>query len=290
MWKGEENYMQSHDKRESVASSFTGQQAKLEVPQQIHRPQFMPPDLFFTEEQEASLNPDILALSEQITQRLPAIDKKQHVSLRTVILIALVLAGILFFIWRPTTAPTTAPAITQQNFNSTVSTGSTINTIKNTAGAPGGQIQVYIVGAVKNPGIYRVETGARVYQLLQEAGGPLPDANLVALNLAAKLSDGQEVYVAKRGESPPTSTAGESLPGSNSNGAGLTASTASTGAPVNINTASVTALEQQLHIARSTAQNIVNYRMQHGTYTSADQLLQVVRKTTYDKIKGMVTV
>ncbi len=282
--------MQSHDKRELIASFFTGQQAKLEVPQQTHRPQFMAPNLFFTEEQETSLNPDMLTLSEQTTQRLPAIDKKQNVSLRAVTLIALVLTGVLFFIWRPTTTPTPASAITQQNFSSTVSTGSPGNTIKNTASAPGGQIQVYIIGEVKNPGIYRVEAGARVYQLLQEAGGPLPDANLVTLNLAAKLSDGQEIYVAKRGESSPTSIAGESLPGSNSNGTGSAGSTTSTGAPVNINTASVTILEQQLHIARSTAQNIVNYRMQHGAYTSADQLLQVVRKTTYDKIKGMVTV
>ncbi len=53
-----------------------------------------------------------------------------------------------------------------------------------------------IVGAVRHPGVYTLPASARVYQLLQAAGGPLPNADLVALNMAAKLSDGQEVYVA----------------------------------------------------------------------------------------------
>jgi competence protein ComEA len=287
MWKGEENHMQSYDKRELMASFLTGQQARLETPQPPYRPQFMPPNPFFAEEQEASFNNDTLALSEQMTQRLPATEKKRATSLRSVILIALVLVGVLFCIWQPTKASTPAPTLTQQNFGAATSTG---NTTRNTSNTSSGQIQVYIIGAVKNPGIYRVETGARVYQLLQEAGGPLPEANLVTLNLAAKLSDGQEIYVAKRGESSPASGTGEALPGANGNSLGLTGSAASTGTPVNINTASVAVMEKQLHIARSTAQNIVNYRTQHGTYTSADQLLQVVRKTTYDKIKAMVTV
>ena len=49
---------------------------------------------------------------------------------------------------------------------------------------------MYVVGAVKNPGLYALATGARVYDLLQAAGGTLPKANLVAINMAAKLSDG----------------------------------------------------------------------------------------------------
>jgi competence protein ComEA len=273
--------MQFHNGWDFVGSYISDQEVILEGTQQNHRPQLAPPNLFLVGEQEAPFNADMLALTEQITQQLPTVNKKHNVSLRAVVLIALVLVGALFFIWRPAATPTPAPTITQQSFSSTASTG---NIVKNTSSGASGQIQVYIVGAVKNPGIYRMAAGARVYQLLQDAGGPLPDANLVALNLAARLSDGQEVYVAKRGETQPGSS------GNGTGSSGSTAPTAPTSSTANINTASVAELEQQLHIARSTAQNIVNYRQQHGDYTSVDQLLRVVRKTTYDKIKGMVTV
>ena len=146
-------------------------------------------------------------------------------------------------------------------------------------------IQVYVVGAVKHPGVYTLPAGARVYQLLQAAGGPLPKANLVALNLAATLTDGEEVYVTLIGEIPPTYMGGvPGPPGTNITGS------PTVGQLVNINTASADEMRQSLHISSTTAQNIVNYRSQHGPFTSIDQLLQVVSRTTYDKIKTQVTV
>jgi len=145
---------------------------------------------------------------------------------------------------------------------------------------------VYVVGAVKHPGVYALPLDARVSDLLQAAGGPLPDANLVALNLAAKLSDGQEVYVITVGEIPPTYAGGVPGPGTGTASVGNTA----VGSLVNINTASVDEMRQSLHVSSTTAQNIVNYRTQHGPFTSIDQLLQVVSKTIYDKIKGLVTI
>ena len=57
--------------------------------------------------------------------------------------------------------------------------------------------------------MYILPTGARVYLLVQDAGGPLPNADLVALNLAAPLSDGEEVYVTRIGEKPPTYVLGD---------------------------------------------------------------------------------
>jgi competence protein ComEA len=59
---------------------------------------------------------------------------------------------------------------------------------------------------------------------------------------------------------------------------------------VNVNTASADDLRQKLSISSKTAQSIVNYRQQHGPFTSVDQLLQVVSKSIYDKIKDKVTV
>lgn len=192
---------------------------------------------------------------------------------------------LIYFVWNPPIpAPvSTGAAITQQNFSSTsTSTFTNTNSTSSSSSTGSGTIQVYITGAVKNPGVYTLPANARVMQLLQAAGGPLPKANLVALNLAAKLTDGEEIYVTVVGEIPPTYMGG--VPGTGSSASGNT-----TGL-VNINTATATELEQQLHVSSTTANNIVNYRNQNGPYTSVEQLLQVVSVSIYNRIKNMVTV
>ena len=185
------------------------------------------------------------------------------------------LIGAIYGIWHseapatPTPAPGPGTNTNQQNLADTNSTSTTDG------------IHVYVVGAVKNPGIYTLASGARVYDLLQAAGGALPDANIVAINLAAKLSDGQEVYIAAVGETSPINT------GSVSN----TVSGGNTNSQlVNINTASVDELVQSLHISKKSAQTIVDYRTQHGNFSSVDSLAQVVSKSIYNKIKAQCTI
>ncbi len=200
------------------------------------------------------------------------------------LLLALIVA--MYFVWNPPTStpPAASSSITQQNFGAPGTT-STKSSQTNTNGVSGsGNIQVYIVGAVKDPGVYTLPVGSRVYQLLQAAGGPLPKANLVALNLAAPLQDGEEIYVTLIGETPPTYMGGVPGPGNSSN------VTPGTGQLVNINTASADELRQNLHLSSTTAQNIVTYRMQHGAYSSVDQLLNVISKSIYDRIKNQVTI
>ncbi len=143
------------------------------------------------------------------------------------------------------------------------------NVIANT---PAPDIQAYIVGAVAHPGVYPLHSGDRVDKLLQAAGGALPNADLVRVNLAAHVTDGEEVYVPRVGEAIPSG-----LPG---------------GGPgkVNINTASAEDMHTLLDIALTTANKIVAYREAHGPYTAIDQLLNVMSRTTYDKIKDFITV
>ena len=204
---------------------------------------------------------------------------KRNLTRIIAVAIALTLAIALYLIWRSSTSTSISPGITQQNFSGTpANTGSSTGNSSTSSG----DIQVYVVGAVKHPGVYTLPAGARVYQLLQAAGGPLPNANLVALNLAAPLNDGEEVYVIANGEIPPAYQGG--VPGPGANG------TATAGQLVNINTASADEMRQVLRISSTTAQNIINYRLQHGPYTSIDQLKQVVSTSTYDKIKSLVTI
>ena len=90
-------------------------------------------------------------------------------------------------------------------------------------------------------------------------------------------------YVTVIGEIPPTYIGGVPAPGT---GSGNT----NPGQLININTATVAEMQQALHISTLTAQKIVDYRLAHGAYTSVDQLLQVVSKSIYNKIKSLVTV
>src|SRR5579884_100093 len=204
----------------------------------------------------------------------PGPSRKKKLTRIIATVLTLALAGVIAYIWFSPSTTNSTSSLGQQNFNAQSANGT----------PTGGVIHVYVVGAVKNPGVYTLPQGARVYELLQAAGGPLPNANLVALNLAAPLTDGQEVYVIAKGEVPPTYLGG--VPGPGANG------TPSTGSSqlVNINTATVDEMRQALHISSATAQKIIDYRNQHGPYTSVDQLLQVVSRSIYDKIKNLVTV
>lgn len=218
-----------------------------------------------------------------------AVHTKKSFLLRAVTIMAiLALPVILYLIWHPMASASSLPLITQQNFSGAapkVSSSKSSVTANPTANS-GGDIQVYILGAVLHPGVYTLSADARVYQLLLAAGGPSPKADLVALNLAAKLNDGQEIYVAFIGESPPAlnSNLSGTSSSSSSSGSGLNQSL------VNINTASADELSQKLSVSSKTAQSIVSYRQQHGPFTSVDQLLQVVSKSIYNKIKNKVTI
>ena len=70
-----------------------------------------------------------------------------------------------------------------------------------TSGA--GAIAVHVAGAVTHPGVVELGAGTRVIDAVEAVGGALADGDLDRLNLAAKLADGQRVYVPKVGEADP---------------------------------------------------------------------------------------
>ena len=236
-------------------------------------PKPQPEQGFIASEADFDITPDMYPIA---TSRFLNKKKLTRV-IAVIILLALCIA--LYFTWHTSTPTTTTPIITQQNFGGTTS-NSSVNA--SSPQASNGDLHVYVVGAVKHPGVYILPAGARVYLLIQAAGGALPNADLVALNLAAPLNDGQEVYVTVIGEKPPTYIGG--VPGPGASGS------PNAGQLVNINTATVDEMRQYLHISSTTAQDIVNYRQQNGSFTSIDQLQLVVSKTIYNKIKGLITI
>jgi competence protein ComEA len=116
-----------------------------------------------------------------------------------------------------------------------------------TTGAQDALLVVHVAGAVRQPGVYELPDGAR------------PGARLELLNLAAQLVDGQQVLVPRRGSPPPA-------------GPSSGAPAGAPPAPVRLNTASVEELDALPGIGPVTAQNIVDYRSEHGPFASIEEL------------------
>jgi competence protein ComEA len=124
----------------------------------------------------------------------------------------------------------------------------------------GNDVVVDVTGAVERPGVYRLPAGARVTDAVQRAGGANGGALLEAINLAARLADGQQVVVPTRGPA----------------GAPLAAvGTTSEEGPISLGTATVEQLDTIDGIGPVTAQDIIDFRDQHGGLSSIDQLDQV---------------
>ncbi|MCB0867546.1 MAG: helix-hairpin-helix domain-containing protein, partial [Solirubrobacterales bacterium] len=127
------------------------------------------------------------------------------------------------------------------------------------------RLVVDVSGAVRQPGVYRFEHGARVIDAIDRAGGPTGDAVVGLINRAATLSDGQQVVV-------PSSSAGSG--GAAGVGAGGVAPGAP-GAPVSLGTATREQLEEIDGIGPVTAEKILEFRDSQGGLGSIDELDQV---------------
>jgi competence protein ComEA len=149
-------------------------------------------------------------------------------------------------------------------------------------------IWVDVAGAVRRPGLYSLPDGSRVAAAIERAGGVGRRANRAAVNLAAKLMDGQQVFVPARGSSgggavasgggahagggiPSGAAAGASGPGAAASGPGA----AALGAPISLSNATQEQLETLDGIGPALAQRIIEYREQHGGFRSIDELQEV---------------
>lgn len=146
-----------------------------------------------------------------------------------------------------------------------------------TAGS--GQIVVDVDGAVAHPGLYKLPPGSRVQAALAAAGGLSPQADAHRINRAAKLHDGQKLYVLSQGESAPplAASSGQGCEGQSCTSAdgGVAGSDAEGQGLVNINTANAAQLTQLPGIGPAIAQKIIDYRTANGPFTSVDDLTKV---------------
>jgi competence protein ComEA len=143
-------------------------------------------------------------------------------------------------------------------------------------------IWVDVAGAVARPGLYSLPDGARVAAALEKAGGVRAKADRAAVNLAAKLTDGQQVFVPSRGSvavgAGASGVAGAGAAGSAGGASGGTAGASAaggSGARISLSSATQAQLEQLDGIGPALAQRIIEYREQHGGFKSVDQLQEV---------------
>jgi len=146
-------------------------------------------------------------------------------------------------------------------------------------------INVYITGAVERPGVYLMPRDSRLVDAVRIAGGFIEGADLNQINLAEALQDGKQITIPGVSTFPtPALTIG---------GSGLLVTpTPEGGSPININTAPVELLETLPGIGPTTAQAIIDYRLENGPFLTVEDLLKIpgIGPTTLDEIRGLITV
>jgi competence protein ComEA len=157
-------------------------------------------------------------------------------------------------VWRERPVPEPAPVLPL------VTAAAKASSVPSPGAAP--EVVISVVGRVPHPGLIHLPDGTRVADALAAAGGVLPGTDLMGLNVARRLADGEQLLV---GMAPPP----EQPVASQASGAA--------GAPpvVNLNTATLDQLDTLPGVGTVTAQRILDWRVAHGCFTSVDQLREV---------------
>lgn len=148
-------------------------------------------------------------------------------------------------------------------------------------GLASSEVIVEISGAVEKPGVYKLLASERLERLLIEAGGLAADADREwaekNLNRAAKLLDGQKIYIPKEGENIKSTTGTTSTTGIKNNQPGS----------INLNTASAGELDSLPGIGAVRARAIIDSR----PYSSPQELLnrKIIPQSVYEKIKERIS-
>lgn len=175
-------------------------------------------------------------------------------------------------VWWDRPVPVPAPAL------SLVAPAETAAPLVPPSAAP--ELVVSVVGRVARPGLIRLPDSARVADALEAAGGALPDTDLMGLNLARRLTDGEQLLV---GVPPP--------PGQPADGAALGAP-AGPSPMIDLNSATLEQLDSLPGVGAVTAQRILEWRTTHGRFRSVDQLREVsgIGEAKFAKLKDLVRV
>lgn len=145
----------------------------------------------------------------------------------------------------------------------------------------GKEIYVQINGAVKYPGVYKVQEDARVFDVVELAGGMTEDAEPEAVNQALPVEDGQMITICTQ-EEWELMQAEEMHTDAAQADDGL----------VDINTADVAELCTLPGVGQARAESILAYRQEHGSFQAVEEIKQVsgIKDGLYTKIKDKIKI
>lgn len=161
-------------------------------------------------------------------------------------------------------------------------------------------IYVHIDGYVNNPGVYQIKENERINVLIEKAGGLKNGYSIKNINLAAKLSDGDKVYVPSVEEEKTLgnknqnnnisiNTVGKHTNNGNNsnNNVSITKNN-----KININTANVSELKQITGIGESTANKIIDYRENVGKFKKIEDIKEVkgIGESKFESLKNKITI
>jgi len=148
------------------------------------------------------------------------------------------------------------------------------------------ELVVYVCGSVKEPGIYTLTPGSRLYEAVALAGGFSADADPAYHNLARSISDGERIYIFSFKETKELSIQ-QQVTGEEGEARGLS----KTGL-INLNTATAEQLMELPGIGEAKAKSILEYRTGIGQFTAPEEIMNVsgIGEAMYEKIKDKITV
>lgn len=200
------------------------------------------------------------------------------------VLVAIGLALTTWWVLRgdPEAAPTAAPVVTSPGAELVTLPSASASVSSAPEGAAGAAtVTVDVAGRVRRPGIAVLDTGSRVVDALEAAGGARPGVDLSSINLARVLVDGEQILV---GRAPSSTTPAPP---------GLTGAAPGAGGPlVNLNLAGQAELETLPEVGPVTAQSILAWRDEHGGFSAVEELLEVdgIGDATLEQIAPFVTI
>jgi competence protein ComEA len=222
-------------------------------------------------------------IKEQIQERLKGLDRREAIGLALVAV--LLVAGAAFWYVRSLPSRVEIAASLPAPGPEAVPVPG-----PSSSGSPplAASIYVHVAGRVRHPGVYAFHDGDRVIDAIRRAGGARTHADLRSINLAALLTDGEQIVVARRmpGSQIPAAS-GTSSSGGSGGGTGGGA-----GDLVNLNTATLDELETLPGIGPVLGQRIVDYRDQHGPFGVIEDLMNVsgIGDQRFADLKPYITV
>lgn len=168
------------------------------------------------------------------------------------------------------------------------------------------KIVIYIIGEVKQEGVYELDENSRISDAIEKAGGTKENADLSQINLAYKIEDGMRIYIPKKGElvqdkekiedKTQEVVTGKSTDITNTTSVNTNLSTnkkiKTDIEKINLNKATQTELETLPGIGPSTAEKIIAYRKENGNFKNIEDIMNVngIGESKYNKIKDLVSV